>query len=98
MGQPVFASPITYEAGGKQYVTIESSSDGLTSAIRAALDEFVRTGRTAFLSLHEEPRSVNVFVRWSEVGVLCDAAAVVRAAIAAQSDLPRIADPASGSS
>ena len=30
MGQPVFASPVTYEVDGKQYVTIASQTDVFT--------------------------------------------------------------------
>jgi len=30
LGQPLFASPVTYEANGKQYVTIASQTDVFT--------------------------------------------------------------------
>lgn len=37
MGQPVFASPITYEVGGKQYVTIASQTDIFTFGLHEPL-------------------------------------------------------------
>jgi alcohol dehydrogenase (cytochrome c) len=37
MGQPVFASPVTYEVDGKQYVTIASQTDVFTVGLHEAM-------------------------------------------------------------